>query len=433
MGFLNLFNEFHSRDTSRKVKSVRKACAERGQFLGTYAPFGYRKSEVDKHLLVIDEETAPIVQRMFKLRCEGKSFRAIATQFNAERITPPREVYYQRKKMQNPKNENSLWNATSVQKILRSEAYIGNMVQGKVGTLSYKSRKLIQKDQEDWIRVEGTHEPLISTAVWNQVCDMDEKGFRTRKQKADGQTSIYTGLVHCADCGFKMRAQVERGKHKDGSDYKYVSFLCGNYSRSGTIACTTHTISEKVLTAIVVEEIREKARMVQYTEEEIVRQILREKDRENSDQLALYEREIQMSETRLHDLETLIQNLYEDRLKNSIPEGIFQGLMEKYHKEQQERRESISDMQKRLREAKRNVCDVESWAGIIKKYVFLEELSQDILLELIDRIEVGETQKIDGQKTRDIKIVYRMVGDISGVRLTERTVETNDVSTKQAV
>lgn len=433
MGFLNLFNEFHSRDTSRKVKSVRKACAEQGQFLGTYAPFGYRRSEDDKHVLVIDEETAPTVRRMFKLRCEGKSFRSIATQFNAEHIPPPREVYYQRKKTKNPKNENSLWNATTIQKILRSEVYIGNMVQGKVGTLSYKSRKLVQKDQEDWIRVEGTHEPLISIAVWNQVCDMDEKKYRTRRQKSDGQTSIFTGLVHCADCGFKMRAQVERGKHKDGSDYKYVSFLCGNYSRSGKTACTTHSISEKVLTAIVAEEIREKARMVQYDEEELIRRILREKDRENSDQISLYEREIQMNETRLSDLGTLIQNLYEDRLKNAIPEGIFQGLMEKYDKEQQERRDSISDMQKRLREAKRNVCDVQTWAGTIKKYVFLEELSQDILLELIDRIEVGETQVINGQKLRDIKIVYRMVGDISGVRLDERTVETDDGITKQAV
>lgn len=433
MGFLNLFNEFHSRDTSRKVKSVRKACAERGQFLGTYAPFGYRKSDDDKHLLVVDEETAPVVRRIFKLRCEGKSFRAIATQFNAEHVPSPRAVYYQRKNAKNPKNENGLWNESTVKSILRSEAYIGHMVQGKVGTLSYKSRKLVQKDQEDWIRVENTHEPLISAAIWNQVCDMDEKGFRTRKQKSDGQVSIFTGLVLCADCGFKMRAQVERGKRKDGSDYKYVSFLCGNYSRSGKTACTTHSISEKVLTAIVIDEIREKARMVQYDEDDIIRQILREKDRENSDQLTLYEREIQMNETRLQDLGTLIQNLYEDRLKNSIPEGIFQGLMEKYDKEQQERRESISDMQKRLREAKRNVCDVQTWAEIIKKYVFLEELSQDILLELIDSVEVGETQEINGQKTRDIKIVYRMVGDISGIRLAERTVETDAGITKQAV
>lgn len=150
--FLNLFNEFYSRDTSKKVKAVKRACAESGKFMGTHPAFGYKRDPMDKHRLIIDEEAAPLVRRIFSMRASGMPFRKIATTLNAEGIQPPGVYHYQQTGRSDPRRVNSLWADTTVKSLIRNEVYIGNMVQGKCGTLSYKSRRLIAKPEEEWIR-----------------------------------------------------------------------------------------------------------------------------------------------------------------------------------------------------------------------------------------------------------------------------------------
>ena len=136
MCFLNLFNEFYSRDTSKKVKAVKKACAESGKFLGTYPAYGYRRDPADKHRLVIDEETAPMVRRIFAMRASGMGYRKIAATLNEEGVQPPGVLYYHRKGNEDPRRVNHQWALTTIRAITRNEVYIGNMVQGQHGTLS---------------------------------------------------------------------------------------------------------------------------------------------------------------------------------------------------------------------------------------------------------------------------------------------------------
>ena len=208
MCFLNLFNEFYSRDTSKKVKAVKRACAENGKFMGTYPAYGYKRDPADKHHLVIDEESAPMVRRIFDMRASGMGFRSIAAALNEENVLSPGTLYYQRQGRADPRNVSHKWTETTVRSLIRSEVYIGNMVQGKSGTLSYKSRKLVSKPEEEWIRVEGTHEPIISREIWETVVRIDQKKVR-KTPLTDGIRSIFTGLVYCADCGFKMRNHRE--------------------------------------------------------------------------------------------------------------------------------------------------------------------------------------------------------------------------------
>ena len=190
------------------------------------------------------------------MRAAGTGFRAIAVTLNEEGVLPPGALYYQRKGRSDPRNVNHKWAETTVKALIRSEVYIGNMVQGKTGTLSYKSRKLINKPEEEWIRVEGTHEPIISREVWDTVVSIDKKKVR-KTPPTDGIRSIFTGLVYCADCGFKMRNHIERFTYKDGTPGRYSSFICGNYARSGKSACTIHSIYENVLEELVLTDIRE--------------------------------------------------------------------------------------------------------------------------------------------------------------------------------
>lgn len=411
MCFLNLFNEFYSRDTSKKVKAVKRACAENGKFMGTYPAYGYKRDPEDKHHLVIDEETAPTVRRIFSMRAAGMGFMSIAIHLNEEGIPSPGMLYYQRKGKADPRNVNHKWADATVKNIVRNEVYIGNMVQGKTGTLSYKNKKLISKPEDEWIRVEGTHEPIISRDTWDIVQRLDEK--RVRKNAAsDGIRSIFTGLVYCADCGFKMRNHTEKFTYKDGTPGRYSSFICGNYARSGKSACTIHTIYENVLEQIVLSDIREKARCAAHEPEQLTRQIIRMKKQETRGRLTSCEQELKAVKARLSELERLMQILYEDKCSGTIPQAVFQTLMRKYEAERAEKAGALPELERKLKAHMENRQDAGRWTEIIRQYTEITKLDESILFALVDRIEVGEARKIDGVRVCDVKVYYRYVGNV---------------------
>lgn len=410
--YRNLFNEFLSKDTSRKVRSVKRACMERGKYLGTYAPYGYKKDPADKHHLVIDEETAHIVRRMFEMRCMGQSYRAIAITLSAECVTPPKELYYRRKEKKNPVKTTGMWNAGTVKGILTSEIYIGHMVQGKFGTVSYKNHKQVSKPEEQWVKVENTHEPLIGMEQWETARMMEEKNYKPRKC-ADGVQSMFVGLLRCGGCGFSMRALSRSGKYADGSRYRYMHFICGNYARNGSDACTAHTIREDVLTELLLGEIREKAQQAVYDEQRVVDAILQTKSRESIAYLATYQRELKAAQERLIQLDSVIQTLYEDRVRGVITDSMFKNLMPKYERERDDKTAAVKILRDKVNRSEREWCDVDMWMKTIRKYAELETLTQDVLLELIDYIEVSGTGMENGKQVCRIRVVYRFVGDVN--------------------
>ena len=411
MCFLNLFNEFYSRDTSKKVKAVKRACAENGKFMGTYPAYGYKRDPEDKHHLVIDEGIAPVVCRIFSMRAAGMGFHTIAVQLNEEGVPSPGMLYYQRKGKEDPRRVNHKWASETVRQIVRNEVYIGNMVQGKTGTVSYKNKKLISKPEDEWIRVEGTHEAIISRDVWDTVQSIDRK--RVRKNAAsDGIRSIFTGLVYCADCGFKMRNHTEKFTYKDGTSGRYSSFICGNYARSGKSACTIHTIYENALEKIVLEDIREKARFAAHDPEQLAQHIVRLKDKESRSRLTSLEQELKAVKARLVELERLMQNLYEDKCTGSIPQSVFQTLMHRYESERAEKADALPELERKVKAGMENRQDAGRWTEIIRQYTEITKLDESILFALVDRIEVGEAQKVKGVRVRDVKVYYRYVGNV---------------------
>ena len=430
MCFLNLFNEFYSRDTSKKVKAVKKACAENGKFMGTYPAYGYKRDPADKHHLIIDEDTAPTVRRIFSMRASGLGFRKIATTLNEEGIQPPGVLYYQRKGQSDPRRVNHQWAETTVKAIIRNEVYIGNMVQGKTGTMSYKSRKLINKPEDEWIRVEGTHEAIVTREMWDTVVSIDKNKVRKR-DTADGERSIFTGLVYCADCGFKMRNQVERFTYKDGTPGRYSSFMCGNYARSGKTACSIHTIYENALSEIVLDNIREAARLVAHDREDIIERIVRTKDKEAHSRLSAFEKELKTSVARMQELERLMQNLYEDKCTGVVPQTVFQTLMQKYETERAQKAAAIPELEKKIKAQLENKRDADRWADAIRRYTEITELDEHILFELVDRIEVGESVRRGRLRIRDVKLHYRYVGNVDEAM--REAVDSTEVQHDEAV
>jgi hypothetical protein len=409
-------------------------CAQNGKYMGTYAPFGYKKDPQNKHRFVIDESTAPIVGKIFALRIDGKGYKAIASYLNECGIIPPRDYYYQGKNTANPLRINHFWCDTTVKTILSNEAYIGNLIQGKEGTVSYKNKARISKPKDDWVRAEGTHEALIDSETWAQAQKISEKRYKPREQK-DGKASIFSSLLNCADCGYKMRITTKNRPRSDGSIYHRISFICGNYARSGKTACSTHFIGEEVLHELVVRQIREHAQMVELNEEKVVESILRLQNSESETNRTAYTSELKSHETRLTALDRLIEKLYEDRLSEKITEKTFINLIQKYEKEQIERQQTAENLEKRIQNIRHSKADASKWAGMIKKYTQLEKLDAQTLLLLVDRIEVGEVSGLGGSRVCDIKVVYNYVG---GLEMTESandsgTPEGTEAAYEQAV
>lgn len=287
------------------------------------------------------------------------------------------------------------------------------MVQGQSGTISYKNHRLVNKPESQWVRVEDTHEPLVSVEQWETVRLLDSKGYKPKKC-ADGEQSMYVGLLLCADCGFTMKAHVDKRPATDGTVRRRVSFICGNYARSGKEACTIHSIQEPALTGLILGTIREHARMAVYDEQRVMARVLEEKSREGLSYLNTYRAELNAARDRLGQLDGIMQTLCEDRFHGVLTESMFQNLMPKYEQERIDKTEAVKILQDKIDHSERQWCNVDAWVQAIRGYADLEELTQEILLELVDHIEVSDAVVVDGQRECHITIVYRFVGDVGG-------------------
>lgn len=224
MPFKNLFNEFQSKETSKKIKAVKQMHAKAGNYLGAYVPYGYKHSPEDKHRFLIDEEAAENVRKLFDYRCQGYGYRKIAGLMNEQHILPPRDYYYLKSGRESAGYRNHLWNEVTIKKMIRSEVYLGHMVQNKRGTVSYKYHKQIDKPKSEWIKVESTHEPIVDMDTWNTCVEIDKRSCKPRTIKGASEPSLFGGLVRCLNCGFKMRYTQET--HKEERKRREIHFLC---------------------------------------------------------------------------------------------------------------------------------------------------------------------------------------------------------------
>lgn len=411
MGFVNLFNEFHSRDTSRKVRAVKKSYAEQGKFIAAKTPLGYMRSPDDHNSLAVDEENAPLVRRIFDMRCSGMGYHKIAVTLNDEKIPTPSAIYYARESKAPPSRWRYVWSGTTVRQLLRNEVYIGNMVNGKSSPMSYKNKQVNYKPREEWIRVENTHEPIITREVWD-LCAALEKERYIRHEKPNLPPSVLTGLVRCGTCHAKMHIRRNRKKSKDASAGYYTYFDCGTYRRAGMSACSPHSIREEILLDLVLTDIREKARAVVLDAKAIAERIVKMKTDEEDTHMAGYERELRAALTRQPEVEKLMMNLYEDRIKGALPETVFATLMQKYEAEQSGLSARIAELQEKIQTSRQCAGDAGVWMRHIRKYATLNEVDESILVELVEHIEVGDSYKENGKTFRDISVVYRYVGNV---------------------
>lgn len=412
--FKNLFNEWFAKDTSRKVKNSLAAKFEAGERVSAYAPIGYKKHPDVKNKLVIDEETSWIIRRIYTLAFYGAGAAKITRTLTQEKIPTPGWLNYQRDGTfaniyrDAPEEKRYAWTIAQVKSILKDETYIGNTIHYRETNILYKNKKRIRKPQEQWLRVEGTHEALISRDVFDRVQDLSAKRRRSQKNAV---TQIFAGLVRCADCGWSMRFATNR---QNKTPYSYYS--CTYYSQHGRGWCSSHYIRYDVLYAYVLSRLQYWCRQAQIDCKRLLEKVKDNVGGECTAQTKAKLTELNRLEKRRSDVDSLFTRMYEDRAADRITERNFTMLLEKYQAEQQQ-------LEIRIQDLKAELSHAEKWLAIVEKYATPTELTAELLNALIDKILVHEAEVgPDGIRQQEVEIFYRFIGRLDGQSLSRSSI-----------
>lgn len=368
--FKNILNDMYAKDISVKVRSSLHAKARKGEFLAPYAPYGYMKSPEDKHILIINEEVAPNIKRMFELSASGISTKKIAKIMEEDGVLTPLDYRNSKKNSVNGAFQKKYtWDGAVVRWILRNPVYAGHNIQCKKRVQSYRTKKIVPNKREDWIIVENTHKGIISQELFNEV----QKALdgRLRFVKRTGEPHIFSKLFYCAECGRSML-------HHDRTNHpKYYS--CEKYRADGIKACTSHHITYDNLCKIVLADIQKYVKLIEEDEGHAIQEILSIKCTSEEKQLVKAKKDLKQAKNRLEELTKSVL-LLEDEI-NTLQE---------------------------------NRTDVSRFIKLIKKYADITTLDRETLTALIDKITISEDKSQQGKKNKEqtITIYYKFVGAV---------------------
>ena len=412
--FRNLLNDMYSADVSMKVKSAYRARFNQGKFMGTHAPYGYLKDPADHNHLVIDEAVAPVIRKIFSLALEGWGIAKIRHWLNTQNILRPGAYQveqgilgYERHFDGNEENR-TMWSENSVRMILRSPMYAGHLTGYKRPAVSMKSKKRPSRLPEDWETVRGTHEGIVSQEDFDIVQELIT-GRRGKGQS--GYDNIFSGIIKCADCGYHLSAgSANRRKRPEVLDC--VVYSCGNYTRYGSLTCSSHSLEAHDLHNAVLEDINHFAGMA-LRDPKALKTIQQKLSAVSTGEVKALERERRKLAKRLAELDRLFSALYEDKVNESITERNYVSLSAKYEKEQLESDARLQEIDAEF--AAKGLADrgAEKFLALIKTYAGITELNAAILNALIDRITVSERYRnAEGAFEQKLTIYYEFVGNL---------------------
>ena len=406
MPFKNLFNEWFIRDTSRKIRAVLKAKAELGERLGTRAPYGYIKDPETKKLAV-DDEAAAIVRRIFAMCASGNGPSQIARILKKEQVLTPTMYAYTRYGMNHtcldtahPYN----WSDSAIANLLENEIYLGNTVNMKYSTKSYKDKRRVEHSREECLVFKDTHPALITQEVWDIVQRVRKN--RRRPTKMEEQNK-YSGLVFCADCGSNM--VLHRARTMSAS---YNHFTCRTYKKDGE-SCTGHYIRECVLDEVVLEDLRRVTAMARERPEEFAAYIGSRQSAEIQREIRRQEKELAAMRKRKAELDAIFKKLYEDSVLSRITTEQFQMLSSSYTEEQNQIAAGIPQKEADIQRLRETVSGTDGFLDKAKRYMDITELTPELLRLFIEKIVVHEKEvKWSKHAPQTVEIYYNGIGFI---------------------
>lgn len=402
----DLFNEWHARDTSKKVKAVIMAAARRGERIGTSAPYGYKKDEGNSKHLIPDEQTAPVVTRIFELCMGGLGPDKIARILTQERVLTPTAYAYRTRGVRHSAlnlDKPYAWSGSTVAGILEHEEYIGNTINCRTYTPSFKSKKSRLNPPDKILRFEGTHEPLIDLDTWEIVQRVRQGKRRPTKL---GQQDMLSGLVYCKDCG--SRHYFCRCGSWDESQY---TFVCGKY-HCHKEDCTPHTIKAAALRQIALSEIQRVSAEAREHWDELFQRLTSSHQSRAKKELAAKQRELDKGERRLKDLETLFRRSFEELALGHLSDGQFQTLVKGYGQEKAELEAKAETLRNEIANQQDTLLNADRFRRLVDKYTDITELTPELVREFIQRIEIHERSGRYKKKhyTQQVDIYFNFIG-----------------------
>ena len=409
--FRNIINEWYAKDTSKKIRAVKRSKGMAGEHIGSHPPYGYMKNPENKKEWIIDEEAAEVVREIFRLCVGGYGPTRIAHILTERKILCP--TYYALEKGGKPRTalpaDKYTWNGPVVAKILDRMDYLGHTVNFKTHVKSYKVHKTIYNSPDQWKVFEGTHEAIIDKETFEIV-----QKIRAGKRRPTrmGEMPMFSGLLYCADCGRKL--SFHRKADEPAEKHHY---LCENY-RSNTANCTMHYIRNVVVERIVLENLKEVIQYVSNYEDEFVQMIMDSDMRQRNRELAQKKKRLAEIQKRIGELDTIFQRIYEDNIIGKLSDERFMKMSKGYEDEQHTLQTEANEIQSELQQEEKKSVDVKRFLAIVKKYTDLTELTPEILREFIDKIIVHAPDKSSGRRLQEIEIIYNHIGEFDRSKVT---------------
>ena len=403
----NLFNEWYSRDISKKRRISNKIKGNAGEPMGQ-PPYGYQKDPDDPKRWIIDEEAAAVVRRIYRMSLDGCGVEQIADALSKDGILTPR-FYWQQKGIHRPgkapKYDPCHWNSSTITRILTLQEYCGDVLNFKTYSKSYKNKRRLENDRENWAIFLDVHEPIIQRSAWEKI---QEKRGKIRKRRThEGEKNMFSGLLVCADCGSNLHFHFNQGNPE------ITYFNCSNYKGNRGTCTSTHYIRADFLEQVILAEIRRLTKFVSHYEKEFAKLMMGFSQKAAADEVHTTLRELDAAIYRDKELDSLFERLYEDNVAGKITDERFARMSSKYEAEQKELREKIKALQDAVERTKSKAVTADMFISAVRKYTRARKLTPRMLNELIEKIEVHQAEKVDGVWQQKLTIHYHCVGVVS--------------------
>ena len=402
----NLFNEWYARDISKKRRISNKIKGNAGEPMGQ-PPYGYIKDPNDPKHWIVDDEAAQVVRRVYSMTLEGFGTEQIAAQLEKDDVLTPR-AYWLTKGIKRPgkgkQQPPTKWNSSAITKIPSLQEYCGDILNFKTYSKSYKNKKRIDNDRENWVVFQDVHEAIIERAMYEQV--QQKRGKIRKRRTNNGEHNMFSGLLVCADCGSNLHFHFNQGN----PEIKY--FNCSNYKGNRGTCTSTHYVRVDFLEEVVLGEIRRLTKFASLYEDEFVKAVIGHSQQAEQTDRKLKEKELRTLLARDEELDGLFERIYEDNVSGKLSDDRFAKMSRRYEDEQKELAEKIKKLRSEIEKQSSRSMTTDMFIGLVRKYTRARKLTPRMLNELIEKIEVFNAEKIDGVWEQRLRIHYNCVGTI---------------------
>lgn len=402
----NLFNEWYARDISKKRRISNKIKGNAGEPMGQ-PPYGYIKDPNDSKHWIVDDEAAQVVRRVYSMTLEGFGTEQIAAQLEKDDVLTPR-AYWLTKGIKRPgkgkQQPPTKWNSSTITKILSLQEYCGDILNFKTYSKSYKNKKRIDNDRENWVVFQDVHEAIIERAVYERV--QQKRGKIRKRRTNNGEHNMFSGLLVCADCGSNLHFHFNQGN----PEIKY--FNCSNYKGNRGTCTSTHYVRVDFLEEVVLGEIRRLTKFASLYEDEFVKAVIGHSQQAEQTDRKLKEKELKTLLARDEELDGLFERIYEDNVSGKLSDDRFAKMSRRYEDEQKELAEKIKKLRSEIEKQSSRSMTTDMFIGLVRKYTRARKLTPRMLNELVEKIEVFNAEKIDGVWEQRLRIHYNCVGTI---------------------